>query len=133
MTPNQATSALGSYQEMGVSGNVEQANGHGLITMLFDALILKLSTAKRNIEIDNIPEKAQALSKGVAIIDGLRCALNKEQGGDIAANLDDLYDYMQRRLSLANVNNDVEIISEVQSLAEEIREAWVLIPEESRK
>ena len=53
-------------------------------------------------------------------------------GGEIAQNLDDLYDYMQRQLVVANADNDASIIDEVMGLLREIQEAWNSIPNEAR-
>jgi len=53
-------------------------------------------------------------------------------GGSLAANLDDLYDYMARQLINANLQNKVETLDEVSGLLREIRSAWVLLPAEAR-
>ena len=47
-----------------------------------------------------------------------------ERGGDIAQNLDDLYDYIQRRLLLANARNDEEGLEEVHALLTQIKAGW---------
>ena len=125
--------ALSSYAETGSYGQVEQADGHELIRLLLETLSLRISEAKKYIEEDNINEKIVRLTKALNILDGLRMALNKEEGGDIAANLDDLYDYMQRRIVEANAHNDKEILMEVKNLVEEIKDAWTQIPPEARR
>ncbi|MDV7398396.1 flagellar export chaperone FliS, partial [Arthrospira platensis SPKY1] len=45
-------------------------------------------------------------------------------GGDIAANLDRLYDYMQRRLVEANLRSDIALLDEVAELLRPVKEAW---------
>ena len=76
------------------------------------------------MEQGDIPGKA-ALSKAINIItNGLRAGLNHEAGGEIAANLDDLYDYMTRRLLQANLHNDIDAIEEVERLLTNIADAW---------
>jgi flagellar protein FliS len=64
------------------------------------------------------------------IIQGLRTSLDAEKGGDIAANLDSLYEYMGRRLLEANMNNDTAILDEVNTLLSEIKLGWDGIPAE---
>jgi flagellar protein FliS len=64
------------------------------------------------------------------IIQGLRSSLDKDKGGDIAENLDSLYEYMGRRLLEANVNNDIAILDEVYGLLAEIKQGWDGIPPE---
>lgn len=125
--------ALEAYQQMGSYGQVEEANGHELIRLLLETLSLRITEAKTCIEEDDIGEKITRLTKALNILDGLRMSLNIEKGGEIAANLDDLYDYMQRQLIQANAHNDISILKEVKGLVEEIKGAWELIPQESRR
>jgi flagellar protein FliS len=67
------------------------------------------------------------------IIGELRGGLNLVDGGALAQNLSDLYDYMLRQLLRANAENDLERIREVSALMSEIRGAWVAIGPELRK
>jgi flagellar protein FliS len=98
--------------------------------MLYDGALVALLSAKTNIAANNIAAKGTAISKAITIIDnGLRASLDKEAGGEIAANLDALYDYMSRRLLHANLKNDVPAIDEVHGLLADLREAWVTIGE----
>lgn len=133
MASPQSNHALASYQEMGAYGQVEQANGHELIKLLLETLEVRVNEAKACIVQGDITEKIMKLTKALNILDGLRMSLNIEEGGEIAANLDDLYDYMQRQLIQANAHNDLEILDEVKGLVQEILSAWVLIPIELRK
>jgi len=125
--------ALASYQEMGAYGQVEEANGHELIRLLLETLSVRITEAKTCIQEDDIGEKIVRLTKALNILDGLRMSLNIEKGGEIASNLDDLYDYMQRQLIQSNAHNDIAILDEVKGLVEEIKSAWVLIPQELRR
>jgi flagellar protein FliS len=96
--------------------------------MLYDGALVALLSAKTNIAANNIAAKGTAISKAITIIDnGLRASLDKTAGGEIAANLDALYDYMSRRLLHANLKNDVPAIEEVHRLLSDLREAWVAI------
>jgi flagellar protein FliS len=47
-----------------------------------------------------------------------------EAGGELAIRLDQLYDYMARRLVSANRRNDPEALREVHRLLCEIRTGW---------
>ena len=59
----------------------------------------------------------------------LQGSLDSEKGGEIAANLADLYDYCTRRLLHANLKNDLEAIQEIKRLISDVREAWAQVPE----
>lgn len=127
-----ATLALDEYRSSGAHGGVEQADAHGLINLLFKGAIDQLVSTIGYIDRNQIHEKAVSITKSIAILDGLRSSLNIENGGEIAQNLDDLYDYMQRRLVVANADNDKSIIDEVRDLLREIQEAWNSIPNDAR-
>ena len=67
------------------------------------------------MQAGEIEKKGLAISKAIMIIEnGMRASLDKNAGGEIASSLDALYDYMGRRLLLANVSNKVEVLHEVQ-------------------
>jgi flagellar protein FliS len=59
---------------------------------------------------------------------GLQGALDFEKGGELAKNLNELYDYVTRRLLHVNAHNDLEALDEIQGLMTEIRSAWETVP-----
>nr|WP_305906556.1 flagellar export chaperone FliS [Methylomarinum sp. Ch1-1]MDP4519245.1 flagellar export chaperone FliS [Methylomarinum sp. Ch1-1] len=125
--------AMSQYKQVGTHVGADSADPHQLIVMLFDGALERIAIAKGAIERNDIEEKGQKIGRVIAIVDGLRASLDKEQGGEIAENLDNLYDYMQRRLFEANLNNDLAILSEVADLIKEVRSAWVAIPVDVRQ
>jgi flagellar protein FliS len=119
---------VNAYANVGLETGIASASPHKLIVMLYDGALVALLSAKTNIATNNIAGKGAAISKAITIIDnGLRASLDKSAGGEIAANLDALYDYMSRRLLHANLKNDVAIIDEVHGLLADLRGAWVEI------
>ena len=114
-----------AYAKVGMETGVVAASPHKLIVMLFDGALVALNTALNGIRSGNIAEKGKSISKAIMIIDsGLRAALDKKAGGEIAEGLDSLYEYMSGRLLTANINNDPAIVEEVQRLLIELRDAW---------
>lgn len=89
----------------------------------------KIHIAKGFMERKKVQEKVQNINWALSIIDGLRNSLDMEKGGDIAHHLDSLYDYMQRRLIVANMDNDPAILDEVAGLLGEIKSAWDALPQ----
>lgn len=119
---------VNAYANVGLETGIASASPHALIIMLYDGALVALLGAKANIAANNIAAKGTAISKAITIIDnGLRASLDKNAGGEIAANLDALYDYMSRRLLHANLKNDVAILDEVHGLLSDLRSAWVEI------
>ena len=132
MNMSKLHSAVHEYSQVGVSSGIEQASPHRLIQMLMDGAIEKVAMAKGFMERNEISQKGGHISWAISIIEGLRASLDKGAGGDIADNLDDLYDYMIRRLSEANMRKDVAILDEVSSLLVAVKSAWDAMPDSVR-
>ena len=120
--------AIESYGQVKVSTGASQANNVELIQMLFDGLIESLSTAKGHIQHNNVSEKSKAIARASRIVLGLQGALDFEKGGDLAANLNELYNYVTRRLLHVNARNDLQALEEIHRLMMEIRSAWETVP-----
>jgi flagellar protein FliS len=123
-----------AYAKVGLETGVSAASPHNLIVMLFDGALIAVNTAMQHMKSRNIPAKGKAISQAIMIIDsGLRASLNKEAGGAIAQNLDALYEYMSRRLVIANLNNEPEILEEVLGLIRDLKTAWEAIGVDARQ
>lgn len=133
MTYTKGGNGLQQYKQVGLQASIDAADPHRLIQMLMEGALEKIAKAKQFMMTKNTPEKGRHVSWAISIIDGLRLSLDKEKGGDIAQNLDALYDYMTRRLVLANVQNDATILDEVTSLLFEVKSGWDAIPEAVRR
>lgn len=120
--------ALNQYKSVDLRAAAETASPHQLIVMLFDGALSALAKAKGAIERSNIEERTQHLNKASEIIVGLRGALDLEKGGEIAANLDALYDYMTRTVMRANRENDLDRVQEVIELLLEVKQGWTEMP-----
>jgi flagellar secretion chaperone FliS len=126
-------SSLAAYHSVSVHGSVANADPHGMVQMLMDAAAERMVTARSCIERGETARKASLLHSCVTLIAELRGSLNMAEGGPLAQNLSALYEYMTRQLLMANVESDVQKISEVLGLLNEIRGAWIAIAPEVRK
>ena len=117
-----------SYGSVQVVTGVATADNIQLIQMLFDGLTESLSSAKGHIQNNAIEEKSKALSRAGRIVVGLQGALDFERGGELAQNLNELYSYVTRRLFHVNAYNDLVVLEEVQSLIQDIAQAWKTLP-----
>lgn len=119
---------LDAYRDVGVVGSVEGADPHKLILLVMDSALEAMTRAQGFLERGDIPAKAEALSKAVNLVDALRAFLDHEQGGNLAASLEQLYDYLVRRLTAANAGNKQDLIRESSELLGGIRDAWAQMP-----
>ncbi|MCL5062006.1 MAG: flagellar export chaperone FliS [Nitrospirae bacterium] len=94
------------------------------VLMLYDGAVKFLREAIGALEKGDIPEKARLIIKAMNIIEYLQTCLDKEKGGEIAINLDRIYDYMMLQLTHANLKNDTKKIEEVLNLLLPLRDAW---------
>lgn len=119
---------LEQYQQVKVEGGVQAADPHRLVAMLLEGAKEKIHGAKlriiHNHGVKDVQEKGALIGGSIAIVDALRASLDMEKGGEIAVNLELLYDYMTRRLLEANLRNDVSALDEVAGLLGSIEEAW---------
>lgn len=128
MTAYSRTSPLAAYQTVAAHGGVAAADPHRLILMLMDGALERIAAAKGAIENGAPEARGRLLHRAVAILDELRASLNMEAGGQVAANMADLYEYSGRQLLRANLEGRADLLDEVSHLLREIRSAWILIP-----
>jgi len=126
------SNAMQSYRQI-QSDSARDASPHQLIMKLFDGLLQRLASARGHIERREIAEKGQCLGSAISIIGGLRGSLDHVAGKEIASNLDNLYEYCERRTLEANGNNDTAAIDEVVGLLKDIHNAWLQIPTHERQ
>lgn len=126
-------SNLAAYRSVSAHGLAASADPHALVLAVFDAILGRLASAGSCIERGEGARKAGLLHSSVILLAELRGSLNLEQGGSLAQNLSDLYEYMARRLVHANLNSDAAAVKEVSGLLREIRDAWVAIGPEVRQ
>ncbi|MBG4737150.1 flagellar export chaperone FliS [Pseudomonas aeruginosa] len=116
-----AMKAMKQYQQVSIEAQVSDANPHRLIQLLMQGGLERLAQARGAMEREQIPEKGILIGKAIGIIGGLREALDSERGGELAGNLDRLYEYMIARLVEANTSNDTSLLDEVSALLLEVK------------
>ena len=118
------------YRAQGLKEVVENASPHALIQMMMGGALDRIAAAKGFMERGSIPEKGAQIGWAISIIDGLRLSLDKSAGGELAQNLENLYDYMMTRLLDANIRNEPAYLDEVAGLLRQVKSAWDAIPPE---
>lgn len=123
-----ANAAISAYHRNNVYGRVVQADPHTLIAQLFAGALDRIRFARACVLSGDRARKAGSITAALDIIDGLRMALDRDQGGDLAERLDALYEYVTLRLTQANAANDVSILDESDALIATIAQAWEKAP-----
>lgn len=118
------SSALRQYQSVSTNVMVNDASPHRLIQMLMDGSLSRLAQARGALERGQLADKGELISKTITIVSGLRGALDMERGGEVAVNLDRLYEYMSNRLIVANAKGDMQVLDEVAGLMRTIKSGW---------
>ena len=126
------SSNLAAYQSAAAHGGVAASDPHRLIVMLLDGAIERIATARGCMQRSETAEKGRLINRAISIVGELRTSLDLRNGGQIAANLAELYDYICRRLLRATTDNRIEMLDEVSGLLHEIRSAWLAIAPEAR-
>lgn len=121
---NKNAKALQQYKKVGNESDAAFASPHRLIQMLFEGALDKISIAKGHMARGDIAAKGQNIGWAISIVEGLRTSLDKSSGGEIAENLDALYEYVEHRLSEANMENNVAYLDESSELLKTIKSAW---------
>ncbi|RYE38669.1 MAG: flagellar export chaperone FliS [Hyphomicrobiales bacterium] len=117
--------AASAYQRINVETSMHTIDQHQLVSLLYAGVLNAVATARGALARGDIATKCSAISKAVRIIEeGLSTALDREEGGALASNLDALYDYSLRRLIQANAKNDDAMLAEVMRLIEPVAQGW---------
>lgn len=119
---------MAGYKMVGQVGRVDYANQVELVQMLFSALLESMSEAEGHMQRGSVELKCKSIARADKIVQGLRITLDHERGGELARNLDALYEYVSRRLLHANLRNDVESLREARGLMSDISSAWEMLP-----
>ena len=117
-------SAIQQYTSSSRQADVASASPHRLIQMLLEGALEKIAIARGHMARGEIAQKGKAISWAIDIVEGLRSSLDHEAGGELASNLDALYNYMGVALLQANKENSTEKLDEVSSLLKNIKSAW---------
>ncbi|WLI11099.1 MULTISPECIES: flagellar export chaperone FliS [Pseudomonas] len=121
--------ALRQYQKIGAQAQTSEASPHRLVQMLMEGGLDRIAQAKGAMERKEIANKGLAIGKAIGIIGGLREGLDRENSAETIGKLDNLYVYMIKRLTDANIRNDATILDEVADLLRTVKDGWDAIAE----
>ena len=111
---------LGQYKKT----SVETASKEQILLMLYQAAIKNCKKAIESIEARNIAKKGEYIGKLQDIIVELSNSLDFEVGGDIAKELNSLYDYMMYATTQANIKIDKQPLEGVLKVLNTLYDGW---------
>ncbi|MDX7708777.1 flagellar export chaperone FliS [Aeromonas caviae] len=120
-----------AYTTQNLQAEMAVADPYRIIQLMMQGCIERLAQSKGAIERRDFEGKSIAISKSMALINGLQDALDLSYG-KVPEDLFALYDYMKQRLLDASSNMDVEPLDEVGRLMLTIKSGWDSIPLDDR-
>jgi flagellar protein FliS len=112
--------AIGAYQTQAIM----TASRGQLITMAFDGLRKFIKLGANAIDAGDIEAAHHNIVRAQDILVELYSSLDLEKGGEIAANLQKLYDFMYTQLVQANLRKDRALLDQVLAVLQPIRDGW---------
>ncbi len=107
-----------------IQEHTEEISSHQIISLLMDGALERVEQAIASHKKQQIEKLEILTQKLVAIINGLRNSLNIEAGGDIAENLDALYEYMVVNITQSTFEDLPKSLIETRNLLSEIKLGW---------
>lgn len=104
---------------------VQTASPGELTLMLYNGLVKFIKQGKLALESRQVEQTHGYILRAQDIISEFMVSLNREY--EISKELLPLYDYMKQGLIEANLNKDIDKLSEIESMAIELRETWVQV------
>lgn len=114
------TQYAGQYQHT----QVMTSSGVQIVVLLYDGAIQSIQLARAGIESNNLNEKSRCLGRAISIVGELDSVLDFERGGEVAASLHRLYEYVLNELVSANARNETRYLNGPLRCLTTLREGW---------
>ena len=109
-----------TYQEIAV----QTSSPTKLVVMLYEGAIRFLGQSVTAIRSNDIEGKRQSIDRAMAVIQHLQSTLDRDQGGDVAAKLDNLYIYITSKIMEGSTKLQTAPIEEAIKLLNVLLSGW---------
>lgn len=125
--------SMKAYKSVALDSQKTVASPYKVVQMLLAGALERLAKARVAIEQEKPAQRGELLGATMMIVAELRMALDHDTGGDIAANLDNLYEFIMAELVLANTENSIDKLEAISRLLRDIKESWDAIPTDQQQ
>lgn len=96
-----------------------------LVLMLYDGVLSRIDRATEALdEPRDLTAAHEQITKAQRIVEELSVTLDRDAGGEVAANLASIYAFVTQQLVDANVHKHPGPLAEVTRLITPLRDAW---------
>ena len=113
-----------TYRQIDVVGRTAEAQGPGLVQLLYEELVSALRAAAWAVENNQLRTKSERITRATAILFALESCLDFERGGDVSHTLARLYAGIRRTIVDASIGTDPSPFRAAANSLSEIAEAW---------
>ena len=98
-----------------------------LILMMYEGAIKFTKMALQSMDNGDIAGKAKYIGKTHDIINELSVSLDMKNGGEVTSRLENLYQFVLRQLTLANIKADRQALESIIKVLDPLKDAWTQI------
>jgi flagellar protein FliS len=113
-----------TYRQIDVVGRTAEAQGPGLVQLLYEELVSALRAAAWAVENNQLRTKSERVTRATAILFALESNLDFERGGEVSTTLSRLYSGIRRTIVDASIGIDPRPFRDAANSLSEIAEAW---------
>jgi flagellar protein FliS len=118
-----ATNAQDAYLE----SRILSADPLELVQILYQAAYNSVEKARLCLRQGDIAGRTKEINRAIGVLTELASALDRKAAGELGRNLAELYDYMQRRVLEAHVEQTEPPLAEVSRLLATLLEGWAAV------
>jgi flagellar protein FliS len=103
-----------------------------LTIKVYDGAIASLNEAITNYKGNNLQGGYESMERARRFVVHLYTTLDRDRGGDVAANLSKLYAFLIDQINLVEATKDINSIDSSINVLKNVREGWVQLAQDMK-